>query len=122
LAGITAEDVGPEIAAELDIQSSSVSLDGWPEPLPTALPDVMPFDLELMPESFRPLVKDVAERMQVPLDFPAVAAIATIAGVTTRRAVIQLEVCQETSLPQDKFVLIPKDIVSTDERRSLALI
>ena len=65
--------------------------DGWPEPEPLAesLPDVAQFDLELMPESFRPLVKDVAERMQVPLDFPAVAAIATLAGVTNRRAVIQ---------------------------------
>jgi putative DNA primase/helicase len=49
----------------------------------------MQFDLELMPESFRPLVKDVAERMQVPLDFPAVAAITTLAGITNRRAVIQ---------------------------------
>jgi putative DNA primase/helicase len=65
--------------------------DEWPEPEPLAesLPDVAQFDLELMPESFRPLVKDVAERMQVPLDFPAVAAIATLAGVTNRRAVIQ---------------------------------
>jgi putative DNA primase/helicase len=57
--------------------------------LAQSLPDVAQFDLELMPESFRPLVKDVAERMQVPLDFPAVAAIATLAGVTNRRAVIQ---------------------------------
>jgi putative DNA primase/helicase len=65
--------------------------DSWPEPEPLAetLPDVAQFDLELMPESFRPLVKDLAERMQVPLDFPAVAAIATLAGVTNRRAVIQ---------------------------------
>lgn len=65
--------------------------DEWPEPEPLAesLPDVAQFDLELMPESFRPLVKDVAERMQVPLDFPAVAAIATLAGITNRRAVIQ---------------------------------
>src|ERR1035441_10996212 len=49
----------------------------------------MQFDLELMPDSFRPLVRDVAERMQVPMNFPAVAAIATLAGVTNRRAVIQ---------------------------------
>ena len=65
--------------------------DEWPEPEPLAesLPDVAQFDPELMPESFRPLVKDVAERMQVPLDFPAVAAIATLAGVTNRRAMIQ---------------------------------
>jgi putative DNA primase/helicase len=90
LAGITAEDVGPEIAAELGILSRT-ALAKWPvpEPLASVLPDVMPFDLEMMPESFRPLVKDVADRMQVPLDFPALAAIATLAGVTNRRAVIQ---------------------------------
>jgi putative DNA primase/helicase len=77
--------------AALDITPFSVPLDEWPEPEPlaTSIPDVMPFDLALMPESFRPLVKDVAERMQVPLDFPAVTAIATLAGVTNRRAEIQ---------------------------------
>jgi putative DNA primase/helicase len=80
-----------ENAVALDIPPSFTPPDGWPEPEPLAesLPDVAQFDLELMPESFRPLVKDVAERMQVPLDFPAVAAIATLAGVTNRRAVIQ---------------------------------
>lgn len=41
------------------------------------------------PKSLRPLVRDVADRMQVPMDFPAVAAIATLAGVTNRRALIQ---------------------------------
>jgi putative DNA primase/helicase len=88
LAGVTAEETGPEIAEMLGIPPMQ---DGWPEPEPLqdALPDVAQFDLELMPESFRPLVKDVAERMQVPMDFPAVAAIATLAGVTNRRAMIQ---------------------------------
>lgn len=68
-----------------------IHLKDWPEPEPLrdSLPDVAQFDLELMPESFRPLVRDVAERMQVPMDFPAVAAIVTLAGVTNRRAVIQ---------------------------------
>ena len=72
-------------------QLPAPEVEGWPtpEPLAESLPDVAQFDLELMPESFRPLVKDVAERMQVPLDFPAVAAIATLAGVTNRRALIQ---------------------------------
>jgi putative DNA primase/helicase len=90
LAGVSAGDIAALL--ELPLSPSPASLPGeWPEPEPLAetLPDVMPFDLELMPESFRPLVKDVAERMQVPLDFPAVAAIATLAGVTNRRAVIQ---------------------------------
>lgn len=75
-----------------EIEMTTVpSSDRWPEPEPLqdTLPDVAQFDLELMPESFRPLVKDVAERMQVPMDFPAVAAIATLAGVTNRRAQIQ---------------------------------
>ena len=96
LKGITALDVGPDIAGVLGLPLSpeeppNLSSDNWPEPEPLAetLPDVMQFDLELMPESLRPLVKDVAERMQVPLDFPAVTAIATLAGVVNRRAIIQ---------------------------------
>ena len=74
-----------------ELPTSTAHAERWPEPEPLAdaLPDVAQFDLELMPESFRPLVKDVAERMQVPPDFPAVAAIAALAGVTNRRAMIQ---------------------------------
>lgn len=65
--------------------------DAWPEPEPLGsdLADVPAFDPELLPASLRPLVEDVAERMQVPIDFPAVAAIATLAGLTNRRALIQ---------------------------------
>jgi hypothetical protein len=63
----------------------------WPQPeaLGNDLPDVPAFDADLLPASLRPLVEDVSERMQVPLDFPAVAAIATLAGMTNRRALIQ---------------------------------
>ena len=65
--------------------------DLWPspEPLGGKLPAVTPMTLELLPVSLRALVADVAERMQVPLDFPAVAAVATLAGVVGRRAFIQ---------------------------------
>jgi putative DNA primase/helicase len=96
LDGITALDVGLNIAGALGLPSQpsnqpGLISDDWsePEPLAETLPDVMQFDLELMPESLRPLVRDVAERMQVPMDFPAIAAIATLAGVTNRRAIIQ---------------------------------
>jgi Protein of unknown function (DUF3987) len=91
LAGVTAEDVGPEIAEELNLPAAEPRGDNWqlPEPLSHKLPEVMQFDLELMPESLRPVVEDVAERMQVPLDFPAITAIATLAGLTNRRATIQ---------------------------------
>jgi hypothetical protein len=65
--------------------------DGWPEPEPLGgeLPAVPAFNVGLLPESFRPLVEDTAERMQVPQEFPAVAAVLSLAGVTGRRSRIQ---------------------------------
>jgi putative DNA primase/helicase len=81
--------------AETNAQSESMSEasagDDWPNPIPLGgeLPAVPPFDLRLLPECLRPLVEDTAERMQVCLDFPAVAAVLCLAGTTNRRARIQ---------------------------------
>jgi putative DNA primase/helicase len=63
----------------------------WQEPLPleSELPPVEPITEGLLPLSFRPLVSDVAERMQTPADYPAVVAVLCLAGVVNRRAVIQ---------------------------------
>ncbi|MGO9257925.1 MAG: DUF3987 domain-containing protein [Bryobacteraceae bacterium] len=63
----------------------------WPklETIQSELPPVQAFSEDLLPDSFRPLVADVAERMQVPLDYPAVVAALCLAGVVNRRAVIQ---------------------------------
>src|SRR5262249_38789040 len=63
----------------------------WPEPLPleSELPPVEPFADDLLPVALRPLVRDVAERMQTPADYPAVVAVLCLAGVVNRRAVIQ---------------------------------
>ncbi len=65
--------------------------DIWPEPqpLPRGLPAVEPFDYDLLPDVFRPWVKDIAERMQCPPDFPAVAAMATLAGVVGKQVGIR---------------------------------
>jgi hypothetical protein len=65
--------------------------DNWPEPVPiqSELPPVQAFSKHLLPESFRPLVADVSERMQVPMDYPAVVMVLCLAGVVNRRAVIQ---------------------------------
>jgi putative DNA primase/helicase len=65
--------------------------DDWPklEPIQSELPPVQPFSEELLPASFRPLVRDVTERMQVPMDYPAVVTMLCLAGVVNRRAVIQ---------------------------------
>jgi hypothetical protein len=63
----------------------------WPKPeqLQSELPSVEPFSEKLLPDSFRPLVEDVTERMQVPMDYPAVITMLCLAGSVNRRAVIQ---------------------------------
>jgi hypothetical protein len=63
----------------------------WPEPspLPDALPPVEPFEPRLLPEAFRPWVEDIAERMQCPPDFPAVASMVALATVVGRRVGIR---------------------------------
>ena len=62
----------------------------WPDPSPLGdeLPLVWGFSLEFLPSSFRPLVEDLSERMQTPLDFAGAAATVALAGCVNRRAVI----------------------------------
>ena len=63
----------------------------WPEPekLGEELPPVPPFDAGLLPLALRPMVEDVSDRMQTPPDFAAVVAVATLAGLCGRRALMQ---------------------------------
>lgn len=72
-----------------DIQGDGMN--GWPDPQPIRgeLPPFEAFSEDLLPGSLRPWVLDIAERMQVPLDFPGVAAILSLAGAAGRRATIQ---------------------------------
>ena len=65
--------------------------EGWPKPEPIQgeLPPVEAFSEELLPDCFRALVADVAERMQVPMDYPAVVMVLCLAGAVNRRATIQ---------------------------------
>jgi Protein of unknown function (DUF3987) len=60
-----------------------------PDDIEAPLPPVPAFDPRLLPESLLPIVQDTADRMQVPIDFPAVAAVMCLAGVVNRRAAIQ---------------------------------
>ena len=52
-----------------------------PQPLPEELPPVMGFDYTLLPESLREWIRDIAERIQCPPDFPAIAAMIVLATV-----------------------------------------
>ena len=60
-----------------------------PEPIQSGLPPVQAFSEDLLPAAFHPLVRDVTERMQVPMDYPAVVMVLCLAGAVNRRAVIQ---------------------------------
>jgi putative DNA primase/helicase len=93
----------PEPPPHVDSSQSAPPAEPWPapEPLGGELPIVQAFDLKLLPEALRPLVEDTAERMQVPLDFPAVAAVLSLAAVTGGRALM---------LPKDQdptWVVVP---------------
>jgi putative DNA primase/helicase len=59
----------------------------WPDPkpIPNHLSPVQAFDYALLPKAFVSFVSDVAERMQCPADFPAVAVMVAFAGVVGKR-------------------------------------
>lgn len=56
-----------------------------PEALPTGLPPVAPFDPELLPLALRAYTTDIAERLQCPPGFPAVAFVVALSGLIGSR-------------------------------------
>lgn len=74
-----------------EVKPAADAADNWPEvePIQNELPPVQAFSEDLLPDSFRPLVADVTERMQVPMDYPAVVILLCLAGVVNRRVAIQ---------------------------------
>jgi Protein of unknown function (DUF3987)/Bifunctional DNA primase/polymerase, N-terminal len=62
----------------------------WSDPVPLGdeLRSVCALDFEFLPQSFRPLIEDISERMQAPPDYAAAAVIVALAGCVNRRAVI----------------------------------
>ena len=73
---------GLPLSFESDSRKLVSNDDDWldPQSLGGELPPVVPFDPSLMPSAMLPLVEDTAERMQVPLDFPAVVTAISLAG------------------------------------------
>ena len=56
-----------------------------PESLPDLRPPVEPFRDALLPSSLKQWIMDIADRMQCPPDFPAVAATVTLASLVGRK-------------------------------------
>jgi hypothetical protein len=71
-----------------------------PQPLPDPLPHVEPFDPVFLPEALQGWIQDIADRMQCPLDFPAVAAIVSLAEVVGRKVGIRPK-------QQDDWLVVP---------------
>ncbi len=69
-------------------QLFQIGLRDNPRPLPVELPAVMTFDENLLPAALTPWVMDTWERMQCPPDYPAVAAMVTLAGVVGRQIAV----------------------------------
>lgn len=69
-----------------DVVASNDDVAAWPDPqpLPNA-PPVQAFDFDLLPDSLRPWIEDIAERVQCPPDFPAVGAMISLAAVVGRK-------------------------------------
>lgn len=69
---------------------SRVKAGEWPncpDPIPLG-PDLLSvpaFDADLLPDTWRPWIADIADRMQAPADFPAAAAVVAAGGLIGRR-------------------------------------
>lgn len=75
------------VLAPCQDQESAIAGDSWPDPMPIPdeLPAVKPFDYALLPDSLRPWIEDIAERVQCPPDFPAVGAMISLSAVVGRK-------------------------------------
>jgi len=69
--------------------SQAAVKDTHPEPLPDELLPVAPFDFDLLPESLRQWVEDIAERIQCPPDFVAAAVMAALSVLIMRKVGIR---------------------------------
>lgn len=78
-------------SASGDDGTHPIATDDWPEPqpIPDDMPPVKPFDPALLPSTLRPWIVDIAERMQCPPDFPAVASMVALSGVLGRRIALR---------------------------------
>lgn len=73
-------------------QPVDASLWPCPKPLPPELHPVQPFDLALLPESLRPWIADVCDRVQCPPEFVAVPVMVAVGSLIGRKIRIRPKV------------------------------
>ena len=87
----THNELAAAVAHELENAQPAELTNGWPEPEPitTSDPeDPPPLSLDMLPETLAPYLQDVAERMNAPLDYAAVSAIAFSGSIIGSRCAI----------------------------------
>jgi uncharacterized protein DUF3987 len=79
--------VREKLRAERSTQSGGQEQREWPEPkpLPSGLAPVEPFSADFLPDALAPWVNDIANRLQCPPDYVAVAALTSLGSVIGRR-------------------------------------
>lgn len=102
-----APDFAPTSAQTTQTGNVNVSVntspgEPWPtpKPLPEVLPDVQPFNFACLPDTLRPWLEDISERMQCPPDYPAVGAILALASIIGRKVGIRPK-------RQDDWLVVP---------------
>jgi Protein of unknown function (DUF3987) len=81
-----------EIGYDINVEGfEKLSVNEWstPQPLPEDLPHVPKFDSSMLPAAFRPWIEDIAERMQINPDIPAIGAITALSAAIGRRVQIK---------------------------------
>lgn len=78
-----------------------------PQPLPTGLTPVAGFDMALLPDTLRPWVSDISDRLQCPPDFVAVAAMTVLGSLIGRQVGIRPQAQTDwTELPNQWGLLV----------------
>src|SRR6266436_3975013 len=80
---ISWEDRLQQAYSGIQAQATTTTRDAWPalQPLPSLLPDVPSLPSTMLPAGLRPWMEDVAERMQVPLEYVAIPALVALGAV-----------------------------------------
>ena len=68
-----------------------IMAEGWPQPAPVSMERARPPTLtpDMLPPSLCPWLRDIAERMQIPLEFPSVMALVSLASLIGRKLAIR---------------------------------
>ena len=84
-------EVKKQIDAGFSALKKTTTAEIWPDPEPLlgGMPDVPAFAAELLPVSLRDWIKDIAERLQCPIEYVAMTALSTLGSLIGRQCVIR---------------------------------